>query len=238
VEPKFKCGDRVEIIALEPPIEGAVYSDGYLNSAGKFGIIERLIGNGDYLVSVAIDGGMYTFDYSENCLKLIKIKQKTHENCLKDTNPKDAIGVTKIPFHLWPETASIYGALGFLDGMLKYGRSNWRSAGVRVSVYYDACRRHLNAYFEGEENTPDTGLPHLACALACIAILIDAKAAGKLVDDRMYKGGYHKLLEEMTPHVKRLKELHKDKNPKHWTIQDNEENKSRVDMDDNNYKQL
>ena len=58
--------------------------------------------------------------------------------------------------------------------------------------------------------------------MACIAILIDATEAGKLKDDRMYKGGYKELLKKMTPEIKRLKEKYKDKNPKHWTIEDNE----------------
>lgn len=141
---------------------------------------------------------------------------------LKLSNPKDFIGVNKIPFHLWPETASICGALGLLDGELKYGRCNWRVAGVRISVYYDACRRHMNAYFEGEDIDPDSGIHHLSGALASIAIIVDALAAGKLIDDRMYPGGYRKFIDEMTPHVARLKELRKDKHPKHWTIQDRE----------------
>ena len=60
----------------------------------------------------------------------------------------------------------------------------------------------------------------MAHALACIAIIVDAEAAGTLIDDRMVVGGYHKLLAEMTPHVKRLQELHADKSPKHFTIID------------------
>jgi hypothetical protein len=139
---------------------------------------------------------------------------------LKETNPKDAIGGDKIPFHLWPMTATIAGALGLLDGMLKYGRANWREAGIRTSIYYDALLRHTVAYFEDEDLDPDSGLPHECHMLACIAILIDAKAAGKLTDDRQYPGGYRKFLTEMTPHVKRLKELHASRNPHHYTIAD------------------
>lgn len=138
----------------------------------------------------------------------------------KETNPKDAIGSDKVPLHLWPESASILGSLALLDGALKYGRSNFRAIGVRSSIYYDALRRHTIRWFEGEENDPESGLPHLAHALACLAILVDAKATGKLNDDRMVKGGTVELLKEMTPHVKRLKELYKDKNPHHYTIQD------------------
>jgi hypothetical protein len=143
------------------------------------------------------------------------------DGTLKPSNPKDIIGSDKVPLHLWPETATVLGALALLDGALKYGRSNFRSVGVKASIYFDAAKRHLNAWNEGEDNDPDSGLPHLAHVLACVAILIDARAAGKLTDDRMIKGGYRELIDTMTPHVKRLKELHKDKNPKHYTIADN-----------------
>jgi hypothetical protein len=143
----------------------------------------------------------------------------------KETNPKDAIGSNKIPLHLWPTTASIMGSLGMLNGMLKYGRSNFRAIGIRASIYYDACRRHLDAWFEGEECDPDDGVPHLSAAIACLAIIIDALAADKLNDDRIVEGGYRPFIDDMTKHVSRLKELHKGKEPKHYTIQDNKATK-------------
>lgn len=138
----------------------------------------------------------------------------------KPSNPKDAIGSDKMPLHLWPETATAMGCLGLLEGMLKYGRGNWRETGVRASIYVDALRRHVGAWFEGEDCAPDSGLPHLAHALACLAIIVDAEAAGNLVDDRQYPGGHREQLEALTPHVARLKAKYVDKDPKHWTIQD------------------
>lgn len=141
----------------------------------------------------------------------------------KPSNPKDIIGSDKLPLHLWPTTATAMGCIGLLNGMLKYGRTNWRHAGVRASIYVDAAKRHLDAWFEGEECDPDDGVPHLAAALACIAIVVDAEAAGKLVDDRMTPGGYRNMVEKLTPHVSRLKALHADKNPRHYTISDGED---------------
>jgi hypothetical protein len=138
----------------------------------------------------------------------------------KPSNSKDIIGSSKLPLHLWPETATAHGCLALLEGALKYGRSNWRAVGVRASIYVYACKRHLNAWFEGEEVAPDSGIPHLAHAIACIAILIDAKSAGKLTDDRAYPAGYLSVVAELTEHVDRLRELHKDKIPKHYTIAD------------------
>ena len=141
----------------------------------------------------------------------------------KLTNPKDAVGSSKIPIHLWPTTATVMGAMGLLDGALKYGRSNWREAGVRFSIYFDAVCRHMFRLMCGEDNDPDSELPHYAHILACIAILVDARANGKLNDDREYNGaGLIKLIDELTPHVVRLKLVHAEKNPKHFTIGDNQ----------------
>lgn len=138
----------------------------------------------------------------------------------KATNPKDVVGSGKLPLHLWPMTATAMGSLGLLEGLLKYGRSNWRVSGVRASIYVDALFRHIAAWFEGDDIDPDSGLPHLAHALACLAILVDAQAAGKLVDDRQIKGGYRALVEALTPHVERAKANHADKSPRHYTIAD------------------
>lgn len=138
----------------------------------------------------------------------------------KDTNPKDAIGSNKVPLHLWPSTATAVGSIALLNGALKYGRSNWRVAGVRASIYADAAKRHLDAWFEGEETDPDDGVDHLGAVLACLAILVDARAAGKLNDDRAVQGGYRKTINECTSEVTRLKELHAGKEPKHYTIND------------------
>jgi hypothetical protein len=112
------------------------------------------------------------------------------------------------------------GCIAMLNGMLKYGRSNFRAVGIRSSIYYDAAKRHLDAWFEGEEFDPDDGVPHLSAALACVAIIVDARAAGKLNDDRMLPGGYRKLADELTPHVARLKKLHEKRNPRHYTLAD------------------
>lgn len=144
------------------------------------------------------------------------------DHSTKLTNPKDLVGSNKLPLHLWPTTATATGCLALLDGMLKYGRSNWREAGVRYSIYADAAIRHIQAAWEGEDVDPDSELPHEAHALACLAIIVDARAAGKLHDDRAYNGsGYRRLVDELTPHVNQLKEKHAERDPQHFTIADN-----------------
>ena len=141
----------------------------------------------------------------------------------KPTNPKDLIGSDKLPLHLWPSTATALGSLGLLDGMLKYGRSNFRAVGVRATIYIDAVMRHILAYLEGEDTDPDSGLPHMAHALACLAIIVEAQAKGNLADDRLYPTQYRNWINTLTPHVKRLKQLRAGVNPKHYTIADAKE---------------
>lgn len=138
-------------------------------------------------------------------------------------NPKDIIGSSKLPLHLWPASATAMGSIAMLNGALQYGRANFRAIGIRASIYHDAAKRHLDAWFEGEECDPKDGVPHLGAALACVAIIVDAMAAGKLHDDRNIEGGYRKFIDELTPHVARLKKLHENCKPKHYTIEDSEE---------------
>ena len=139
----------------------------------------------------------------------------------KVINPKDLVGSTKLPLNLWPATATALGCLGMLDGKLKYGKTNWRAKGILLSVYLDATKRHLDNFLEGEENDLDSGLPHLAHALATLAIIVDARANGKLTDDRpMSSGAFRRMVDELTPHVARLTTKHADKSPHHYLIGD------------------
>lgn len=136
-------------------------------------------------------------------------------------NPKHALGVAKLPLHLFPAIAVAQGALGIWEGLNKYGRNNFRASPVYASVYIAAARRHLDAYLEGENCAQDSKVDHRGHILACAAILLDAEMAGTLVDDRNYNGGnYGKAVEQLTPLVKQIEEKYKDKKPKHYTIMD------------------
>jgi hypothetical protein len=150
----------------------------------------------------------------------------------KPTNPKDALGSDRLPVHLWPMSATAFGCIGLLNGAGKYGRANWREAGIRPSIYIDAAIRHLTDWFEGNDTDPADGVHNLAGALASIAIVVDAMCSGKLVDDRNYNGiGWRKAREMMEPHVARLKALHAGKTPKHYTISDGAPKNIGVDVD-------
>lgn len=103
---------------------------------------------------------------------------------VKDTNPKDAIGSRKLPYSCLPSAVSAAVSLAFLEGACKYGRHNYRVAGVRYSVYHDAARRHLDLAWEGQDIDPDSGLPHIDKAIACLFVLRDAQMNSKCTDDR------------------------------------------------------
>lgn len=146
-------------------------------------------------------------------------ESKTYDQ--KATNPKDAIGIGKLPLDLVPETGIAYAALAFLEGALKYGKFNWRIAGVRWSVYEAALKRHMAKVNAGEWEDPVTGVPHIASMLACLMIAADAKEAGKLIDDRPPRvEGFSKFIDGLTAKVAHLKALFREHNPKQYTIYD------------------
>lgn len=141
----------------------------------------------------------------------------------KDTNPKDAIGMNKLPLDLVPDTLMLYASLAFAEGALKYGKFNWRVAGVRASIYIAAFKRHEAKYNNGEWADPETMVPHLASMIACLAIILDAKELGKLVDDRPPVAPMDRIITELEPIVLHLKELFKDHHPHQYTIADTPE---------------
>lgn len=102
----------------------------------------------------------------------------------KPSNPKDAIGVRKVGIHCVPMTVLWELACGMGEGGYKYGTHNYRFAGVRASVYFDACFRHLSAWWEGENEDPDSGFNHVAKAIASLTVLRDSMIQGNWVDDR------------------------------------------------------
>lgn len=109
-------------------------------------------------------------------------------------NPKDLLGIKKVSIATVPPASIIYEALAMQDGAHKYQAFNWRDKKVVASIYISAALRHLFAWFDGEENAADSGIPHLAHAKACLGIIIDAKETGNLVDDRPKAGPAAELL--------------------------------------------
>jgi len=139
----------------------------------------------------------------------------------KDTNPKDTIGIKKVPFSTLPMRVLWRIGLAMLEGAAKYGRHNYRGAGVRASVYFDATvARHIVPWWEGQDIDPDSGMHHLDKAIASLMVLRDSMLQGNMVDDRPMNGVAFDL-PEMNSEAARIIEMHAGKSPHHYTIKDN-----------------
>ena len=136
----------------------------------------------------------------------------------KDTNPKDKMAITRLDLSLFPTTAKAYGALAMTEGDLKYGGYNYRTAGVKSSVYYAAVGRHLDKWFNGEWADQKTGVPHLASALACIGVLIDAIECNKLNDDRPPICDMATLFDDREKKVIHLQKMFPNGLPRHTEV--------------------
>lgn len=139
----------------------------------------------------------------------------------KETNPKDKIGCQKLPIGSVPSSCEMFAALAFLEGQCKYGRYNWRIAGVSSDIYYDAMKRHMMKWWNGQNEDPVTGVHHLASVIACASIILDAQICEKLNDTRPPASPHLvEMIDRLSAQVVALKELFKDHRPHQYTIED------------------
>lgn len=143
---------------------------------------------------------------------------EVYDSAVAAANPKDVAGSQKLPLSLWPAVATAEGSLALLNGACKYGQANWRRVPIRMSVYLDAILRHVSAVAEGGWRDEE-GVTHLGSALASLAIVLDAEAAGTLIDDRSVAGGYSDRVQSLTAEVGRIRAMHAGKSPRHYTMQ-------------------
>jgi hypothetical protein len=136
----------------------------------------------------------------------------------KDTNPKDAIGAKKAKFSTVPANVVLEVGLAMLEGACKYGRHNYRAAGVRSSVYYDAAMGHLADWWEGQDIDADSGMSHVTKAIASLVVLRDAMMQDMLQDDRPPRSKVHKS--NFNALAAEIIDRYADKNPHHYTIKD------------------
>ena len=123
---------------------------------------------------------------------------QTPPNSYPDDNPKTVLGLAKPSMSAIPPISLLHLGKAMTDGKNKYGLMNWREKKVTSSVYYDAAMRHLMAWWDGEENAPDSGVHHLGHAMACLAIVLDAQSLGKLNDDRPTPGMFAEAVKANT----------------------------------------
>lgn len=76
----------------------------------------------------------------------------------------------KLRTDLVPPESIKWIAKVFTFGSIKYDDNNWRN-GMKFSRVYGAAQRHLLAWYEGEDNDPETGYCHLwHAAWGCITL--------------------------------------------------------------------
>ena len=182
----FKVGDVVERIWPD-------FGGGHGPLRGSFGTVSSVSPDGKWI-------GLKEFPsenrdpepYDVNGFRSVAVVREPQVE--QGTNPKDLLGIKKVQLNLVPASSTIYQALAMEDGAVKYGPFNWRTKKVKASIYVAAAIRHIQAWFDGEENASDSGKPHLGHALACLGILADAKETGNLADDRPVPGPAAKLI--------------------------------------------
>lgn len=103
-------------------------------------------------------------------------------------NPKAIYGRAKPSLALMPSAAMIEAAGVFELGADKYGPFNWRRNPVESMTYANAALRHIFKWIDGQDFDEESGCLELAHAIACLAIVIDARANGALLDDRPING--------------------------------------------------
>lgn len=92
----------------------------------------------------------------------------------------------KVRLELVPFTALFAVGDAFTYGAKKYADHNYR-LGMKWSRLLGAALRHLAAWGAGEDHDPESGLPHLAHAGACVLMLLDAELQRLGTDDRWRK---------------------------------------------------
>ncbi len=57
-------------------------------------------------------------------------------------------------------------------GSQKYSDDNWKKVDNHRPRYFSACLRHVLAWWQGEQDDKESGLPHLAHAICCLIFLL------------------------------------------------------------------
>ena len=200
--PLLTVGTRV--VLLEPPT-GMSWQE----SETYPGMSATIVGVEDdhYSVVSAVSDEPWWFTHSAVAKDNSPKEGAWYEDAMEDlpaepvrhTNPKQAYGDKKVPLQLCPPAALAYMAIGMREGAAKYGAWNFRESEVEVMTYVGAIMRHLYAFVDGEEMDHDASLmskPHLAGAMASLAILIDALEAGTAVDNRPPASNFSQLLSQ------------------------------------------
>lgn len=96
---------------------------------------------------------------------------------------------------------AVEGCARVMDfGAAKYARSNWRR-GLPLTKISDSLARHLVAFLAGEDNDPETGLPHVDHIMCNAFFLSENYHTREDMDDRPFKDG--QFVESLTVPTKK-----------------------------------
>lgn len=118
----------------------------------------------------------------------------------------------KVPMSAVPAPVMMEVGLAMLEGALKYGRHNFRKTKIRHSVYYDAFKRHIEAWWEGEDIDPKSNLHHITKLIAGAVVLRDSIMRGMDIDDRPPKSAPG-WMEELDRKAAELMDMYPDPEP-------------------------
>jgi hypothetical protein len=85
-------------------------------------------------------------------------------------------------------------------------------------VYISAIGRHLDSYLSGERLDPVDGTHHLGHIMASCAILLEAEASSKLVDDRPPIADHRPTYSAVEKAVAELGSKYRTLTPVHYNI--------------------
>lgn len=152
----------------------------------------------------------YDRETMEEVLMCSKCGHETTPETDSGVNPKDLIGRTKPSLGNVPPGPLYEVALAFDDGAAKYGAVNWRVKKIQAAVCLNAAKRHLDCWFHGRDRADDSGVHHLAHAIAGLMILLDAEQQGTMVDNRpLHNVPLDEILTNIAAQRKALQETQK-----------------------------
>lgn len=95
----------------------------------------------------------------------------------------------KLRLELESQAARMGLAAVLTYGAKKYEDDNWRK-GMGWRRLIGAAQRHLAAFAAGEDNDPESGLPHIDHAACCLHFLSEYQKTGRGTDDRFVEGPF------------------------------------------------
>lgn len=117
---------------------------------------------------------------------MVKINYPPVENSVSDMSPGAKYDGGKVGMWMLPPDPLIDIARVLDFGAQKYASYNWTN-GIRYSRIFGSLLRHLFAWWKGEDNDPETNLPHLAHAGCNILFLLQYARTRRSFDDRPVK---------------------------------------------------